>query len=258
MANLTGLWITKLFKDKTRASVSILPSLYSFVGKHKSMAILFSWGNIWMELILPLAMVIWMENDIIRALFHISGVGFHVSIWALITPNFLHVCVLHLIASDPLGWPVWARFVKLVKPLQPRPSTRFPEQCVEESAIRMRMMITWRDLMQVLVAFCCIFGWFRLNFLSDIDRLMGKGAPGSGIKQKRKLMGNHQCLLDIPNHPAYDGVHFDRYLPFSELSMFTYKTKEANFALSLSMLVLSVCIYAYALFCRRSKKKEVE
>lgn len=68
-------------------------------------------------------------------------------------------------------------------------------------------------------------------------------------------MGKHQCLLDIPNHSVYDGAHFDRYLPFSELSMFTYKTKEANFALSLSILVLSVCIYLYAICCRKSKKK---
>jgi hypothetical protein len=240
MSNLSGAWVTVLFTNKYRTSVSLLPSLFSFIGKHQWLAMFISWSNIYMELILPWAIVIWMENGLMRTLFHVSGVGFHISIFALMGPNFLHVCVLHLLASDPLGWPVSARYIKLFQPRQ-----QGLEETASTPAPTMRM-ITWRDWMQVLVALCCLVGWFRVNFLCDIDRLMGKVVPR--IEETRK-----QCVLDIHNHTAHhDGYHYDPYLPFSTLPMFTWNNNKSNFTLSLSLLVLSVCIYLYAMCYKRS------
>jgi hypothetical protein len=209
------------------------------------MAGLLSWGNLWMELILPWAAIVWMENGFINTIFHISGVGFHAGIYAIMGPNFLHYCLLHLLASDPLGWPVWARYVKRFQPGQ-----RVEESASPPAIMTRTRMITWRDWMHVIVAFCVIFGWFRLNFLSDIYKLMGTKLPKTDYSTKK------MCGLDLHDKGhSWDGIHFDKYLPFSEVSMFTYRTKESNYKVSLFLLVLTFCIYAYAMGSKRSKTK---
>jgi hypothetical protein len=54
----------------------------------------------------------------------------------------------------------------------------------------------------------------------------------------------------------YDAGCRDSVLPFSEFSMFAYRTVNANYVLSLSMVAFSACVYVYAMSCRRDRRRK--
>jgi len=105
-AHVTGAWLTDMFKvHKSRAG---LPWLNDFVQSVPLLHTLLSWGNVVVEVLLPVACLLLLHSTsriatLSRALFLAGLVGFHVSIYLLMGPNFLRNCVLCLLAADPLS-----------------------------------------------------------------------------------------------------------------------------------------------------------
>lgn len=154
-SNITGEWISKLFEGQSDRSA--LPTVHLFIGDHRWAAAFFSWGNLIIEFVLPLAVVLWMENGVARALFHISSILFHISVFLLMGPNFARYSLFHLLACDPLAW------------------------CCQKQAERDRSVvilpITWRDWFRAGITVYVLVSWFWVQVFADVLHLTGKLDP---------------------------------------------------------------------------------
>jgi len=133
---------------------SVAPALYTFIRDRTWAMALFSWGNVVIEYLLPLAMLLWIENPILQALFHLSSILFHVSIFVLMGPNFIRYCLMHLLAWNPLGGFGY----------KPRPPT---EVSIPQEPT------TWLDKLRAVITFYCLIAWFYVQFISDIEHMRG-------------------------------------------------------------------------------------
>lgn len=196
----TGSWMTSAFTKKGMRR-SVFPGLYQYIRSHQWAMALFSWGNVVVEYILPLAMLLWIENPILQGLFHVSCILFHVSIFSLMGPNFIRYCLMHVLAWNPLGGFGFKprKESDTVTPVEP---------------------ITWLDKLRAGITYYCLFAWFWVQFISDIEHLMGK------IDRMERR---------------------NPYFPFPELSMFA-KPKHPNYTCALILLIISVVCYVLVMF----------
>lgn len=136
---------------------SVAPTLYKYIRDRNWAMAFFSWGNVVIEYILPLAVVIWIENPILLGLFHFSSILFHISIFVLMGPNFTRYCLMHILAWNPLG------------------GFGFKPQTVStDPAITPIGPITWLDKIRAGFTAYCMIAWFYVQFISDFEHLLGK------------------------------------------------------------------------------------
>lgn len=186
---------------------SVTPGLYKFIRDRQWAMAFFSWGNVVIEYILPLMVVLWIENPILLGLFHFSCILFHISIFALMGPNFTRYCLMHLLAWNPLG------------------GFGFKKQTVStDPAITPIGPVTWLDKVRAGFTAYCMIAWFYVQFISDIEHLMGK----VGFMERR-----------------------NPYFPFPELSMFA-KPKHPNYVCALILMLLSLGCYLLVFFTKWS------
>ena len=202
----TGSWLTSAF-TKAGMKRSVFPGVYQYIRSHQWAMAFFSWGNVLIEFLLPLAMMIWMENPIIQALFHLSSILFHISIFALMGPNFIRYCLMHILAWNPFGWFGF-------KP---------PSKTTTDATMNLGP-VTWLDKLQAGITFYCLWAWFWVQFISDIEHLTGK--------------------IDFMERR-------NPYFPFPELSMFA-KPKHPNYTCAILMLIASLIAYVYVMFSKWS------
>ncbi|KAL7545413.1 hypothetical protein ACHAWF_008760 [Thalassiosira exigua] len=97
--NLTGLWLWSHFR-KNQLHRAAFKSLFSFIGRHHWVMAIFSWGNILIEIVLPMQVMLYNEAQLVQWAFHAIAIMFHVTIFLLLGPNFARYCLMHLYAVD--------------------------------------------------------------------------------------------------------------------------------------------------------------
>jgi NADH dehydrogenase FAD-containing subunit/predicted DCC family thiol-disulfide oxidoreductase YuxK len=157
MSNLSGHWIHHVFRGGSNRSA--FPALYRFIGEHKWASMFFSHGNIVVEYLLPLAVMLWMDNWIVLSLFHVSCILFHVSIFLLMGPNFLRYCLMHILAWNPFGWCC-----------KQRAKTDNSLSALGPSTTRL-------DWFHAVVTVYVIVSWFWVQVISDFQHLTGRLDP---------------------------------------------------------------------------------
>mmetsp|Transcript_14718 Transcript_14718/g.42392 ORF Transcript_14718/g.42392 Transcript_14718/m.42392 type:complete len:408 (+) Transcript_14718:1-1224(+) len=203
LANLNGRWLWELFEPKKR-KYAAWTFLRDLLYNHKILLTFMSWGNLVLEVLLPLSLILRLESKLLRMSFHGIALTFHISIFFLVGPNFGRYCLLHIVACDPIGW-----FVRGM----PR----------EELNAGTTSRLTGRsmgDCLRVGVAMLFLFGWFRVQILSDIEHILGR------VEHKKKR---------------------DPYFPFSEFSMFA-SAVDPNYIASLLLVLLSMAVYYRCFF----------
>ena len=204
LTNLNGRWLWELFEPNSR-KYAAWTSLRNLLYNHKILLTFMSWGNLVLEIFLPLALILKLESALMRTLFHGIALAFHISIFFLVGPNFGRYCLLHVLAFDPIGWfRVRAGATKLG-----------PSVTIIRSSGR-----TIGDFLRVGIAILFLFGWFRVQLLSDIEHLLGR------VEHKKKR---------------------DPYFPFSEFSMFA-SVVHPNYIASFLLVLLSVVVYYKCFF----------
>ena len=156
LANLNGRWLWELFEPKKRKYAS-WTFLRDLLYNHKILLAFMSWGNLVLEIFVPLALLLRLESKLLRMSFHGIALAFHISIFFLVGPNFGRYCLLHILACDPpLGWFARKR---------------------SSSAIATSDRLSGRsigDWLRVGVAMVVLVGWFRVQILSDIQHILGQ------------------------------------------------------------------------------------
>ena len=97
--NLTGSWLWGDF-GKGKLHRAVWKSLFSFIGDHHWVMFIFSWGNILLEIVLPMCLMLFNEIRLVQWAFHFVAIMFHVTIFLLLGPNFTRYCLMHLYAVD--------------------------------------------------------------------------------------------------------------------------------------------------------------
>jgi hypothetical protein len=202
----TGSWMLSAF-TKGGIKRSISPTLYKFIRDRNWAMAFFSWGNVVIEYLLPLAVVVWIENPIVLGLFHFSSIIFHISIFVLMGPNFTRYCLMHMLAWNPLG------------------GFGFKKQQVSTNpAVTPIGPVTWLDKVRAGFTAYCMIAWFYVQFISDIEHLLGK--------------------IDFMSRR-------NPYFPFPELSMFA-KPKHPNYTCAMILMLISLACYVLVFFTRWS------
>ena len=198
LTNLNGRWLWELFEPNSR-KYAAWTSLRNLLYNHKILLTFMSWGNLVLEIFLPLALILKLDSAVLRISFHGIALAFHTSIFFLVGPNFGRYCLLHVLAFDPIGW-----------------------FRVRAGATKIGRMVTLRssgntigDFIRVGIAMLFLFGWFRVQLLSDIEHLLGR------VEHKKKR---------------------DPYFPFSEFSMFA-SVVDPNYIASFLLVLLSMAVY---------------
>lgn len=215
---VTGSWMLSAFTKKGIRR-SVFPGLYTFIRDHDYAMALFSWGNVVVEYLLPLAMLLWIENPLVQALFHVSCILFHISIFTLMGPNFIRYCLMHMLAWNPLGG----------FGLCPRKAATTQGSTSTTSLSSSNVgPITVLDKIRAGFTLYTMFGWFYVQLISDFEHLIGK-----------------VDRLERRNP----------YFPIPELSMFA-KPKVPNFTCSLFLVLISLVCYLVVFFTRWSLDRD--
>ena len=118
---------------------------------------LMSWGNLVVELVLPfmatMSLTEGRRSSIVRWLFTVGAVLFHVAVFLMMGPNFLRQIVLFILASNPLQC--------LEKSEAPK-----PPMLVEQASIGDRL----RGIYGIFI----FAMWWRTSWCSDVDHLTGR------------------------------------------------------------------------------------
>ena len=206
LTNLNGRWLWELFEPNSR-KYAAWTSLRNLLYNHKVLLTFMSWGNLVLEIFLPLALILKMESAVLRMSFHGIALAFHISIFFLVGPNFGRYCLLHILAFDPIGW---FRVRAGATEIGPSITLRSPSR-------------SKGDFIRVGVATLFLFGWFRVQLLSDIEHLLGR------VEQKKKR---------------------DPYFPFSEFSMFA-SVVDPNYIASFLLVLVSMAVYYRCFFVQK-------
>ena len=198
LTNLNGRWLWELFEPNSR-KYAAWTSLRNLLYTHKVLLTFMSWGNLVLEIFLPLALILKLESAVLRMSFHCIALAFHISIFFLVGPNFGRYCLLHVLAFDPIGWfRIRAGATEIGRSVTLRSPSR-----------------SKGDFIRVGIAMLFLFGWFRVQLLSDIEHLLGR------VEHKKKR---------------------DPYFPFSEFSMFA-SVVDPNYIASFLLILLSMAVY---------------
>jgi hypothetical protein len=160
MSNLTGSWMEKHFVDSLKHR-AILKTMFTFIGNHAWMRLVFSWGNIVTEVILPAAIMVFTECWQLQLAFHGMEILFHLSIFLLLGPNFARYCLMHVLALNPLG------YVK-----------QFAKHNIQQKPLLLMHSTERQDWMRVIYAIVILMGWWGVQFMSDILHILSL-VPGN-------------------------------------------------------------------------------
>ena len=160
-SNISGRWIVPIMKKTSRASY---PELNKWIthapgvfGSAPWPCMLMSWGNLVVELVLPfmatMSLTEGRRSSIVRWLFTVGAVLFHVAVFLMMGPNFLRQIVLFILASNPLQC--------LEKSEAPK-----PPMLVEQASIGDRL----RGIYGIFI----FAMWWRTSWCSDVDHLTGR------------------------------------------------------------------------------------
>ena len=145
--NVTGEWLVQHLEPSPR---TVLPHLKEFFLKHSSMHVGMSWGNIVVEIILPILIMVRPAAPIFwRNLFHVGCILFHVAIMLLLGPNFARYCLMHILAMNPLG---------VLTDTTSQQVSRIPKSM---------------DWFRVGFAVFTLLAWYRVQLLADVTHLLG-------------------------------------------------------------------------------------
>jgi len=156
LSNLNGRWLWELFEPNSR-KYAAWASLRNLLYNHKVLLMMMSWGNLVLEIFLPLALILKLEWKLLRMSFHGIALAFHISIFFLVGPNFGRYCLLHILAFDPIGYFLEVGATKKRSHITSRPSGR-----------------STGDFFRLILAMFFLFGWFHVQILSDIEHLRGR------------------------------------------------------------------------------------
>mmetsp|Transcript_24746 Transcript_24746/g.54740 ORF Transcript_24746/g.54740 Transcript_24746/m.54740 type:complete len:878 (-) Transcript_24746:146-2779(-) len=149
--NMTGSWLWGDF-GHGKLHRAVWKSLYTYIGSHKFVMFIFSWGNILLEIILPMVLLFYNEIRLVQWLFHFVAIMFHVTIFLLLGPNFTRYCLMHLYAVDILSY--FPRFAN---------GTR-------RSTVSSPTKLDWG---LVIYTVLILMAWWYVQFQSDIMHLIG-------------------------------------------------------------------------------------
>jgi hypothetical protein len=105
--NLTGAWLMATHSFDNDIARQVMPQADSLVFGSPLLVAFFSWGNLLIEIILPIASLLYTRGTraaYLRMAFLVVAALFHASIFLLIGPNFSRMLLLLLFAADPLSW----------------------------------------------------------------------------------------------------------------------------------------------------------
>lgn len=168
--NVSGAWLGKVF-IKGGSHRSLVPSVYLFICNNKWTMNVISWGNIAFEIILPLAVILRKDSTFVLGIFHFSALCFHAVILVLMGPNFMRLCLLHVLALNPLG------------------ILRTPAQ----SYFSHLPLYNMADWLRLGLALWTLSAWFHVQFMSDFDHLLGR----------RERLMLHNPFFPIPEFSMY-------------------------------------------------------
>jgi hypothetical protein len=207
-SQFSGSWIRKVLKNNKQ---SFFPEINRYVTNHAWASAFFSWGNVVVELILPLITLLRLDScRRTRMSFHAVCILFHATIFLLMGPRFLEINLLHFfLGADPLS----ALRVRMIAPK------------LERQEISSVAWDKWLGRVQLGIAFYAIFGFFWVQFRSDVEHLMG-----TVHRLERR----------------------DPIFPFSEYPMFAFPS-EPNYAFSLLLVTTTLVCYVIVIFTSWSR-----
>jgi len=150
--NLTGSWLWGDF-GKGKLHRAVWKSLFSFIGDHHWVMFIFSWGNIVLEIILPMLLMLFNEIRLVQWAFHFVAIMFHVTIFLLLGPNFMRYCLMHLYAVDIPAY--FSCFSTSDRPV----------------AVSRPIKMDWGRIVYSIII---LFAWWYVQFNSDVMHLTGQ------------------------------------------------------------------------------------
>ncbi|CAK9040308.1 unnamed protein product [Durusdinium trenchii] len=213
--NLTGGWLVGVIDGKKGAApgfvgfVAFLRSAPGILGSAVPWPYMcMSWGNLLVELVLPIAAMLSMKPDklstLIRVTFCLAAAGFHVLVLLLKGPNFMHNIVLLIIACNPLCLFDLGR-------APPGAQTEDPSKSADRGSQR-QQLASWGDRFRSAYAMIILLLWYGADFQNHWNHVTGQ-VP---IKDRSEML-----------------------FPFPSFNMFTYGGKEPNPQLSCGLFVLA-------------------
>jgi len=143
-----GEWISHYLAAKRHESLA--PSLNRRIAAAPALCALFSLGNLTVEVALPLASILAARSRLaprLRRAAAVAWVGFHVSIFGLLGPNFIRFAMLAIFAADPTA-------------------DSKPNGDAKPADAR-----THGDFARALAATALLSAWFAVQLRSDVARL---------------------------------------------------------------------------------------
>eukprot|EP00913_Durusdinium_trenchii_P000971 g897.t1 len=195
--NLTGGWLVGVIDGKKGAApgfvgfVAFLRSAPGILGSAVPWPYMcMSWGNLLVELVLPIAAMLSMKPDklstLIRVTFCLAAAGFHVLVLLLKGPNFMHNIVLLIIACNPLCLFDLGR-------APPGAQTEDPSKSADRGSQR-QQLASWGDRFRSAYAMIILLLWYGADFQNHWNHVTGQ-------------VGLHSSFLSASSE-AVDAAHF--------------------------------------------------
>ncbi|CAJ1390972.1 unnamed protein product [Effrenium voratum] len=161
-SNISGHWLLGEFKAVLPAGIaSWMSSAPAILGSTPWPFTLMSWGNLIVELVLPLlAMLSANEGPTqaaVRLIFCLAAISFHVTVYLVMGPNFLLQIPLLIFANNPLY--LLTASERSEKPREVAPSLG--------------------DRFRGVYAMVILILWYRAELMSDVAHLTGETAATS-------------------------------------------------------------------------------
>ena len=199
----------------------ILPSLNDFIFHVPGGLALMGTGNMVLELLMPLALLLSYPSSMVELVCHASlavmAIGFHMTVFAMMGPNFVRHSMLVLMSTNPLALcgrkdlsataPGVSEHDDQGQPMLTHVA-KGDDVKGEESPIKLF------DVLRGVVATAVVSGWLLVQLDSDAIHIRGL----------------------IPANKK-----FDSYWPIPEMSMFAEPSQDASFLMTgvLSMLIFA-------------------
>ena len=160
-SNISGAWLVPILKDTHRA---VFPELNMWMATAPAKlssapwpCMLMSWGNLAVEFVLPVIAIVSLNqgplSSLVRLLFIVGAMSFHVAVFFTMGPNFMRQMVLLVLASNPL-------------------------RCFGESekgdAREMLLVASIGDRLRGIYGILILALWYGTQLWSDFDHLMGR------------------------------------------------------------------------------------
>ena len=157
--NLSGSWLWVVFR-KGSLDRALFKKLFTCIGNHHSLMLIFSWGNIFIEMILPVLLMLFNEIEMVQLMFHFIEILFHLTIFVLLGPNFLRYCLMHLYALDIL------RYIPCFATKRRGVSTVVTTKYLPKA--------THMDRARAIYSVAIVLGWWYSQFTSDWLHISGQ------------------------------------------------------------------------------------